>query len=82
MGFTLDPGVSKTFRNLVRAAGRGRSSGNGRLARNILERAATLQAERLARSQESSPSDLRELLPQDLPGTPPAIADDVTGPYL
>ena len=55
MGFTLDRGVGKKFKSLVRAArqGRGQSSGNGRLARNILERSATLQAERLARSQES-----------------------------
>jgi SpoVK/Ycf46/Vps4 family AAA+-type ATPase len=81
MGFTLDRGVGKKFKGLVRAAsqGRGQSSGNGRLARNILERSATLQAERLARSQGNSPYDLRELLPEDLPGSPPTIEDDVIG---
>jgi SpoVK/Ycf46/Vps4 family AAA+-type ATPase len=83
MGFTLNRKVRKAFKSLLRPAERGESFGNGRLVRNILERTASLQAERLSRSPAEDDAVIRELLPQDLPDTIPV--DDVTeapGAYL
>jgi SpoVK/Ycf46/Vps4 family AAA+-type ATPase len=84
MGFTLDSGIRKRFQSLLRAAGRGESFGNGRLVRNILERAGALQAARLARAGATDDAAIRELLPEDLPSTPPAAEDpgEVPGAYL
>lgn len=52
---------------------RGRSFGNARLARKLLEGMVTRQARRLAGLELPSVSDLRTLLPEDLPEGVPTV---------
>ncbi|GAA3241461.1 AAA family ATPase [Actinocorallia longicatena] len=79
-GLTLADGVEPRVRGLLRAAPRGSSFGNARLMRNILDRARSLQARRITTATEDA--DIRVLLPEDLPETPPKPSESLLGQYL
>ncbi|WP_327412687.1 right-handed parallel beta-helix repeat-containing protein [Streptomyces sp. NBC_01233] len=65
-GYALDAATLAALRVHVDAIPRGRSFGNGRLARRILEDMITHQARRLTRMERPTVDDLRLLLPEDL----------------
>ncbi|MCP9982586.1 AAA family ATPase [Actinomadura madurae] len=54
---------------LLRRAPRGRSFGNARAMRNLVERATALQARRVTALRKPTPDDLAALLPADIPDT-------------
>jgi hypothetical protein len=74
-GFTPTQRLRKRLQVLLRSDERGSSAGNGRLVRNILERASALQAARLSRTQATDATAVRELLPEDLPDVLPAAEE-------
>ncbi|MFL6075522.1 MAG: AAA family ATPase, partial [Mycobacteriales bacterium] len=83
-GFTLAGGVTDRVRALVAGVGRDNRFGNGRLVRNLLERAVALQARRIT-SGETTPDQLAQIRPEDLPDDLDAAdrtADTGTGMYL
>jgi SpoVK/Ycf46/Vps4 family AAA+-type ATPase len=70
-GFRLGAGVSEKVREVVGRADRGAAFGNARVVRNLLDRAAALQAQRIAGSVEDlDAATVRELRVQDLPELP------------
>ena len=70
-GFRLGAGVSEKVREVVGRADRGAAFGNARVVRNLLDRAAALQAQRIAGSVEDlDAATVRELTVQDLPELP------------
>ncbi|MGW5685343.1 AAA family ATPase [Nonomuraea sp. NPDC003754] len=82
-GLVLEAGVREQVRQALRAVPRGESFGNGRVVRNLLERAMALQAERVMAGQDPTAEDIRILLPGDIPaGRTPATGDAGTGQYL
>ncbi|GAB3668029.1 hypothetical protein GCM10027589_34260 [Actinocorallia lasiicapitis] len=83
-GLSLADGVDVRVRDLLRAAPRGSSFGNARLMRNILDRARSLQARRITTAAQDTDgdADIRVLLPEDLPETPPKPSDPNLGQYL
>jgi SpoVK/Ycf46/Vps4 family AAA+-type ATPase len=83
-GFTLADGVTGRVRELVAGLPRDNRFGNGRLVRNLLERAIALQARRIT-SGETTPDQLAQIRPEDLPDdldTADRGADSGTGMYL
>ena len=67
-GYTLHDGVNATVRKLLKAAPRNDSFGNGRLMRNLLDRAIALQAQRITAEEPPVALDeVRLLRPEDLP---------------
>jgi SpoVK/Ycf46/Vps4 family AAA+-type ATPase len=54
---------------LLRRVPRGRSFGNARVMRNLVERATALQARRVTALRKPTPDDLAALLPSDIPDT-------------
>lgn len=64
--YDLDEGCAEQFADLVAAAPRGSSFGNGRFARNTLEGAVGRHAWRLREQDEPTLAALRTLLPADL----------------
>ncbi len=64
--YDLDGGCAERFADLVAAAPRGPSFGNGRFARNTLEGAVGRHAWRLREEDEPTLEALRTLLPADL----------------
>jgi SpoVK/Ycf46/Vps4 family AAA+-type ATPase len=81
-GYQLDAGVADRLRTRVRAEPRDRSFGNGRLMRNLLDRAVSLQAQRITAQGDTAGADqLRLLTVDDVPVREP---DDEapTGQYL
>ncbi|WP_433175435.1 AAA family ATPase [Actinoallomurus sp. CA-150999] len=65
-GLQLGEGVADKVRGLIRRQPRGRSFGNARLMRNLLERASALQSRRLADAPDADPAELRA---EDIPDT-------------
>ena len=72
--YDLGEGCQDLFTELVAAAPRGPSFGNGRFARNTLEGAVGRHAWRLREEEEPTLEALRTLLPTDLAG---ADTDDI-----
>jgi SpoVK/Ycf46/Vps4 family AAA+-type ATPase len=67
-GFILADGVLDSLRALLRTSPRGPSFGNARLMRNILDRAVSLQAQRIMSAETLATGDeIRLLRPADLP---------------
>ncbi|MFL6122956.1 AAA family ATPase, partial [Actinophytocola sp.] len=80
-GFRLAPGVTDRVRDLLGAAPRDSSFGNGRFVRNLLDRTIARQAERVTTTDV--PGDIRLLRLADLPPVvPDHPADLSTGQYL
>jgi SpoVK/Ycf46/Vps4 family AAA+-type ATPase len=67
-GLTLGKGVEARVRDLLGKAGRGRSFGNARLMRNLLDRAVTLQGRRVV-SGAADADALTTLRVDDIPHT-------------
>ncbi|MEV0705695.1 AAA family ATPase [Saccharopolyspora sp. NPDC050389] len=66
-GFTVQEGVDAEVRRILRATSRDESFGNGRVVRNLLDRAIALQGERITTTSEpQDPSEVRLLRPADL----------------
>nr|WP_281377656.1 AAA family ATPase [Saccharopolyspora hordei] len=83
-GFTLDEGVEAEVRRILRAAKRDESFGNGRVVRNLLDRAVALQGERIT-AGDGDAAEVRLLRPADLAGvrvSQLATGDDPVGQYL
>ncbi|ANW21389.1 right-handed parallel beta-helix repeat-containing protein [Streptomyces clavuligerus] len=70
-GYTCAAPTLEALRALVDAAPRGRTFGNARLARRLLETMVTQQARRLSAVPRPTVDDLRTLLPEDLPAAGP-----------
>jgi SpoVK/Ycf46/Vps4 family AAA+-type ATPase len=64
--YELVPGALVRFRELLAATPRGRTFGNGRFARNVLEASIGRHAWRLRDVEAPSTDELRRLLPADL----------------
>ena len=64
--YELVPAALVRFRELLAATPRGRTFGNGRFARNVLEAAIGRHAWRLRDVEAPSTDELRRLLPADL----------------
>ncbi|MDA0567996.1 AAA family ATPase [Streptomonospora sp. S1-112] len=70
MGFTLAEGTRARVDQLLRRTARGPSFGNARTVRSLAERAAALQARRVAALGEAADAEaLALLLPEDIPDT-------------
>jgi SpoVK/Ycf46/Vps4 family AAA+-type ATPase len=67
VGYRCAPKTLAAVRERLAATGRGRSFGNARLARQIVESMMTRQAGRIARLGDPGPETLSLLLPEDLP---------------
>ncbi|MGW1681008.1 AAA family ATPase [Saccharopolyspora sp. NPDC002376] len=83
-GFTLDKGVDAQVRQILRAAKRDESFGNGRVVRNLLDRAIALQGERIT-AKAAAPEEVRRLRPVDLAGVQVSrlvSGEDPFGQYL
>lgn len=73
-GFVLGDGVEDRVRAMLprpRPAG----FGNGRFVRNVLEEAASIQAERVVALDAPTPDDVRTILARDVPGDVPAVPE-------
>jgi SpoVK/Ycf46/Vps4 family AAA+-type ATPase len=83
-GFTLADGVLDVVRRRLRTAARGESFGNARLMRNHLDRAITLQAQRITCEEDPAPEDIAVLRADDLPktDTAPGATQETLGQYL
>ncbi|QDY80303.1 right-handed parallel beta-helix repeat-containing protein [Streptomyces qinzhouensis] len=68
-GYTCAAPTLEALRARIDATPRGRTFGNARLARQLLETMVTHQARRLTGVPRPSVDDLRALLPEDLPVT-------------
>jgi SpoVK/Ycf46/Vps4 family AAA+-type ATPase len=66
-GYDFSPDAAGALRTYVGALPRDRTFGNGRLARQLLETMVTRQARRLGGMSSPDVSDMRLLLPEDLP---------------
>jgi hypothetical protein len=66
-GYEYTPEAAEALRTYVDALPRDRTFGNGRLARQLLETMMTHQARRLGGMSSPDVSDMRRLLPEDLP---------------
>ncbi|KAA5830671.1 AAA family ATPase [Saccharopolyspora hirsuta] len=83
-GFTLADGVGAQVRQILRAAKRDESFGNGRVVRNLLDRAIALQGDRIT-SADHDAAEVRLLRPADLAGvrvSQLASGDGPVGQYL
>ncbi|NYI94004.1 SpoVK/Ycf46/Vps4 family AAA+-type ATPase [Streptomonospora nanhaiensis] len=88
MGFTLADGTRARVDQVLRRTARGPSFGNARTVRTLAERAAALQARRVAALGEDADAEaLALLLPEDIPdttaprlGTAPAEAPEAAVP--
>jgi Holliday junction resolvasome RuvABC ATP-dependent DNA helicase subunit len=83
-GYTLEDGVREAVRRALRSVPRDESFGNGRVMRNLLDRAVALQAERITASEVDS-DEVRVLRAGDvaeLGATLSGRADEGTGQYL
>ncbi|KAF2775052.1 right-handed parallel beta-helix repeat-containing protein [Streptomyces sp. OM5714] len=69
-GYTCSDATLEALGAHLDAVPRGRTFGNARLARQLLESMATHQARRLSQLERPSVDDLRTLLPEDLPSPP------------
>jgi SpoVK/Ycf46/Vps4 family AAA+-type ATPase len=84
-GYTLYDGVRDAVLRALRSVPRDESFGNGRVMRNLLDRAIALQAERITAEGSTVDGDeVRILRPSDLAETGGTLArtDDRTGQYL
>lgn len=84
-GFTLQEGLDAEVRRILRATKRDESFGNGRVVRNLLDRAIALQGERITATSEPDPSEVRLLRPADLANvriSHLATGEDPFGQYL
>ncbi|SDN67055.1 AAA family ATPase [Allokutzneria albata] len=77
-GLVLGESVREEVLRVLRSIPRGESFGNGRVVRNLLDRALALQAERVLASGE----DVRELLPADIVAAPAPAREEYAGQYL
>jgi SpoVK/Ycf46/Vps4 family AAA+-type ATPase len=68
-GLTASAATTDKLADLLRRVPRGRSFGNARIMRNLVERATALQAARVTALRKPTPSDLATLLPADIPDT-------------
>jgi hypothetical protein len=66
-GYDFSPDAAGALRTYVGDLPRDRTFGNGRLARQLLETMVTRQARRLGGMSSPGVSDMRLLLPEDLP---------------
>ncbi|MHA6618565.1 AAA family ATPase [Pseudonocardia sp. DLS-67] len=83
-GYALHDGVRDTVLRALWAVPRDESFGNGRVMRNMLDRAVALQAERITASVVDG-DEIRMLRPEDLAETRSSLASRVdggTGQYL
>lgn len=80
-GYHLGDGVLDRVRSRVRAAPRDDSFGNGRLIRNLLDRAISLQAQRITTQDGVAADQVRLLTVDDIPVAQPE-ATPSTGQYL
>ncbi|TDD50769.1 AAA family ATPase [Saccharopolyspora elongata] len=67
-GFTVHEGVRAEVRRILRATSRDESFGNGRVVRNLLDRAIALQGERITAAERQDPAEVGLLRPADLSG--------------
>ncbi|MFB9902781.1 AAA family ATPase [Allokutzneria oryzae] len=82
-GLTVDEEVRDEVRRVLWSTPRGESFGNGRVMRNLLDRAVALQAERILAQQDPTSDDVRTLLPTDIVAAPaPRPEQDRAGQYL
>jgi hypothetical protein len=85
-GFTLQEGVQAEVRRALRATKRDESFGNGRVIRNLLDRAIALQGERItASTNPPTEEEVRLLTAPDLAesGVPKLANPEATfGQYL
>jgi Cdc6-like AAA superfamily ATPase len=56
--------------------------GNGRFVRNLFEEAVSIQAERIVGLEEPTATEIRTLLPSDLPGEVSGLDTGMQGMYL
>jgi parallel beta-helix repeat protein len=68
-GYTCAPLTLEALRTHLDGVPRGRTFGNARLARQLLESMITRQARRLTKVGQPTVDDLRALLPEDLPAS-------------
>ncbi|GMA30177.1 AAA family ATPase [Litorihabitans aurantiacus] len=80
-GYTLAWGVELAVRSLIPRV-RPRNFGNGRFMRNVFEEATALQAVRIVAMTDPSTSDIRTLLPQDVPARGVVAEVSAPGMYL
>ncbi|MFF5205958.1 AAA family ATPase [Streptosporangium sp. NPDC000396] len=82
-GLVLYGGAGEEVRRVLRAIPRDESFGNGRVVRNLFDRAVALQAERILALQDPTAEDVRTLLPSDILTSPShEPGEDRTGQYL
>jgi SpoVK/Ycf46/Vps4 family AAA+-type ATPase len=65
-GYDMEDGAVDVVRALLKATPRDRGFGNGRLMRNVLDRALAVQAQRLTAGDGAGSADVRLLLAADL----------------
>ncbi|PBC69602.1 SpoVK/Ycf46/Vps4 family AAA+-type ATPase [Streptomyces sp. TLI_235] len=75
-GYVCAPAVREALLRQFEAVPRGRSFGNGRYARQVLDAMVTRQAGRLSGVARPSAEELRTLLVDDVPRSSPAPAQD------
>lgn len=80
-GFELEDGVRQAFGALLPSP-RPPAFGNGRWVRNVFEDASSRQAERVVALAEPTPAQIRTLVTDDLPTTPPPPDYRPPGMYL
>ena len=80
-GFQLADGTTAKLRAVLAATPRGKSFGNARHVRNLLEQAISAQALRIT-SPGADPAEVPVLRAEDLPEPPPPALDTAPGQYL
>ena len=68
-GLSLGPGIREKVDGLLLKQSRGRSFGNARLMRNVLDRAMARQVRRLSLTESAPDPDSEKLLAEDFPET-------------
>ncbi|MBB3727514.1 AAA family ATPase [Nonomuraea dietziae] len=82
-GLVLSGDAREEVRRALRAIPRGESFGNGRVVRNLLDRATALQAERVLALPNPTSEEIRALLPSDIVASPSHTPEEGgTGQYL
>jgi AAA lid domain len=80
-GLQLADGTTAKLRAILAATPRGKSFGNARHVRNLLEQAISAQALRIT-VPGADPAEIRILRAEDLPKPPSPALDNTPGQYL
>jgi len=80
-GLQLADGTTAKLRAILAVTPRGKSFGNARQVRNLLEQAISAQALRITRPR-ADPAEIRILRAEDLPEPPALAPDHAPGQYL